>query len=125
MKTNHTPGPWEPLEQGVSIQSSEGYHEVSATAPNGTLVNICSMFEGEFSNAALDPADETSYTITPDEALSNARLVAAAPDLLAALESVLFPIESNDFATAAQIRTLYTSEIQAARAAISKAKGKK
>ena len=86
MTTSHTPGPWIALEQGKEIQSYDGLHEVAATAPNGTFVNICQMFQGGFANAAPNPADETRHTITPDEALANARLIAAAPDLLAALE---------------------------------------
>ena len=100
METKHTPGPWK----------SEGY-------------GIWSSVGGENRRVACTEYDrgEGPYKVkTEQEAVSNARLIAAAPDLLAAL------IELLD--QAGEVYPHFESErgqanIAQARAAISRATG--
>ena len=73
MKHEHTPGPWS------TFQDASLRHAV-ATA----TVRICDMW-------GKDPAFFTA------EDAANARLIASAPDLLAALKALLESIESVDF----------------------------
>lgn len=92
MTTKHTPGPW------LSACNHRWGHQVVARAAGGGTVTIAHLGNLEF-----------------DE--DNARLIAAAPDLLAALEAahgylVLFGTDQLD-----HVRSV-------CRAAIAKAKGK-
>ena len=132
MKTTHTPGPWEPLRQGTEIQSYEGLHEVSAIAENGAHLSICVVSEGHFTNATQNGIDEPEYTISSDEAYSNACLIAAAPELLEALENLTDAVQSatsyaDDTAAGKALSILSgrsgTKWLSDARAAIAKARG--
>jgi len=66
MKTTHTPGPW-------SL-------EVDAVISDATEAHICTVLGGE-GTRFIDDEDN-------QECLANARLIAAAPDLLDALKEV-------------------------------------
>ena len=121
MKTTHTPGPWEPLRQGTEIQSYEGLHEVSAIAENGAHLSICVVSEGHFTNATQNGIDEPEYTISSDEAYSNACLIAAAPELLAALEAITKWGEVSGFGNSK--RSKQWTMFENARSAIAKARG--
>ena len=67
MSTNHTPGPWATI----------GQHEVVVCAKlDGFVAPICS-------------AVEVGGRRTHEEAKANARLIAAAPELFAALKDLL------------------------------------
>lgn len=68
-KTKHTPGPWV-VENGLQVWKS-GHNTVESP-------RICT-----FKNAAL-PVEQISYV----EMEANARLIAAAPDLLEALKEI-------------------------------------
>ena len=79
MKTNiHTSGPW---FRTVSQDNEETIYEICTAAENGepkeiiARVNHCVMAQG--------------FAISEAEVRANARLIAAAPDLLAALQAVL------------------------------------
>ena len=88
-KTKHTPGPWT-TNNGFTILSAKG-KTASSDVPN--------------------------KTITDDEAIANAALIAAAPDLLAALEFCSDALNT-------EAGGLYKAHIEQARAAIAKAEGK-
>ena len=92
----HTKGEWFSLKQGTEIQSDEGLHEIGANVMvdgKEVFVNIAQMLHGQ--HGMMEPdgnggsREYASYTITPEEAYANACLVAAAPELLAAIESVV------------------------------------
>jgi len=90
----HTPGPWE--TDKVAVRSG---------GPNGRQICLCEI------TVRGRPYDETY-----DEAIANARLIAAAPDLLEALKEWVGYVPSS------------TDEIEQARidraiAAIAKAEG--
>jgi hypothetical protein len=94
METKHTPGPW--------IAGTYDNSEFRITGPRGTLPEI-----------AIIPADRL-------ERVENARLIAAAPELLAALQRLLFVMnqdDDGDFFICAEA----TRDIKTARAAIAKA----
>jgi len=96
-EVKHTPGPW------FAVRNS-CYWEVNPAREVGdydtpfTVADCC----------ASDPGDTTGL----QEA--NARLIAAAPDLLAALEGLLAILDAG---------ALYETQSVAARAAIAKATG--
>jgi hypothetical protein len=93
MTKQHTPGPWAISEQNDSDKSWKA--EVYSTISDEGVARV-----GYFD------------TIRSED-LANARLIAAAPDLLAALESLLpYANGSESFA----------AEVAAARAAIAKAR---
>ncbi len=101
--SNHTPGPWyidadEPEAKGIPITNGAGF-----IADVGTL----------------GPSD--------DEDRANARLVAAAPDLLAALEEVTTELFWMDHGPRDSDRKAFARRVEElrglARAAIAKAKG--
>lgn len=93
MSATHTPGPW----------STIGQHEVAVCAKlDGFVAPICS-------------AVEVGGRRTHDEAKANARLIAAAPELLAALQ-LLYDTGADS--------TMFDWARSQARAAINKALGK-
>ena len=112
----HTPGPWAigydtETRKGVNsanvfsvAKDSEGFPQCIAQVP-GLFLNT-TLAEQE--RAALDRADVAI-------ALANARLIAAAPDLLAALESTLPYLPTGD--------PMGIAVCLNARAAIAKARG--
>jgi hypothetical protein len=88
----HTPGPWK-----VTCLIPESYR--------------------------VFPEGDTQYqTKTPTEMFANARLIAAAPDLLDALKAALleFDCECDEYSTPSEI---YVQTINAMKSAISKAEG--
>ena len=77
----HTEGPWE--RSGQTIRSATG------TSITRTAFNYCA-------DVSEDPEWHEAGPLEL-EATANARLIAAAPDLLAALKALLESIESVDF----------------------------
>lgn len=94
MTTKHTPGPWTYLnDNGVKrIDSKQG------------LITLLDNAFGEYLHDSVEND-------------ANANLIAAAPDLLAALQTILDAWEKN------RPFSLYKNEIQTGRAAIAKATG--
>lgn len=104
--TQHTPGPW---------------HIVSAADPiEKTIMFSFGGFVGDGDNAPIATTCTSSYSdeLRPAVALANARLIAAAPDLLDALDELLSSIGLN------AVGWPETEDaMRNARAAIAKAKG--
>jgi len=104
--SSHTPGPW---------------HIVSAADPiEKTIMFSFGGFVGDGDNAPIATTCTSSYSdeTRPAVALANARLIAAAPDLLAALEKLI-----GDVRDIHDIDTIMYDDVLNARAAIAKAKG--
>lgn len=80
MEKKHTPGPWQ-----LKVAEFGGPHEVSF-APK-SYGRIASVFTPGFQNLPEAP--------TTQECEANARLIAAAPDLLEALEAALEYLDAN------------------------------
>jgi hypothetical protein len=66
-KRTHTPGPWHAFEQNASNPNSKGLFEIDANHPSGNRQTVA----------------VTPYKGDGTELYANARLIAAAPDLLA------------------------------------------
>lgn len=98
---NHTPGPW-----------------AFKTAGNGDC-GISASRTGYFAEAFADIryAGEDARA----EALANARLIAAAPDILEAAKAIFEPLDAWDGMSECPITTAH---IDVLRTAISKAEGK-
>ena len=94
MNTKHTPGPWIAHEGAIFQEKPHG--EVSPL--------ICDTINGR--------------KFTGEERGANARLIAAAPELLDALQSLLARVSSDIIAN-----QCWHEEQRAARAAIAKATG--
>lgn len=71
----HTPGPWEFLE----ASDTEGNGNA------GKPLTICEVVGDHNDIANVYSSDNATVSITRAEAIANARLIAAAPDLLQAL----------------------------------------
>lgn len=106
MSTKHTPGPWVFLEEGRTEEF-----------PNaGRPLNICGPSDNSDLIAELYSCDDATVSTPRAEAIANARLIAAAPELLEALQLIV----QWDDCGLAPIETL----IYKARAAIAKATDK-
>lgn len=103
-KATHTPGPW----------TSAGVHVAADHGPDAEMVPVC----------------EASYRfVTLAEARANARLIAAAPELLQALKQVRYQVAASAEAShlLQGFRRSETAEdrlFQAVDAAIAKAEGR-
>ena len=75
MNTKHTPGPW--------IEAAHSTHDIRICAGPPNDRYSVAVVEGRIFRGSPDPKLATS------EGLANARLIAAAPDLLAACQAAL------------------------------------
>lgn len=79
----HTPGPWEVFEGGNFVKIvAKGYHERRKSTESGYVGGPLSVGEAQYY------ATE-NYDQDHEKALANARLMAAAPDLLQTLKAIL------------------------------------
>jgi hypothetical protein len=97
MKHTHTPGPWHITDEGSQIVV-----QTFSDHPTGTLARIYRV-------------DKSAY--------SDARLISAAPDLLASLEDAEFLLRKAGL-MAGPMRDSFNRSAGDARAAIAKATGK-
>ena len=100
-KVKHTPGPWE--------FETWQYRSPETGKMDKRVPCVCSSLR-EMRIAALDSDEGNSpnpYTFTLEEAEANARLIAAAPDLLEACKSALVLIQGctvyKDMSTAKEL----------------------
>jgi hypothetical protein len=101
--TEHTPGPWEVVTDFWGDQ-------IRITGPAGVLVSYAAQ-------AAIYGVE--TYKIEADEAAANARLIAAAPDLLRELQELILVADELPFTTVGH----FVEHCSKARAAIAKATG--
>jgi hypothetical protein len=105
MSMKHTPGPWRSIIDDTGGQWS-GWP-------------LCITAENEDDRSVVRTGGQWPYewdaATSQREAVANARLIAAAPDLLEALESLVANLAEGDFISETRIDT--------ARAAITKATG--
>ena len=99
----HTPEPWEILRHDLGDEEIF-FVPVEILAGNGKLVVA---YEGGLAPAA--------HEWTAEEIEANASLIAAAPDMLRALEAVTGDSEESDYLTQAQIQAMCRSAIRKAR----------
>ena len=113
MTTKHTPGPWHTSEPPIITDARNDVLiepklcQIGLYAPSGLLSFIVTELDD-------DPTDD----LTIAEAQANARLIAAAPELLEALQAMIRYGEDGP----AKGETGYDIEMKA-KAAIRKAKG--
>ena len=116
MKSTHTPTPWlvrfdeDRFDSKLSVLEVIDGRDESLNHPQGALV--------------LARVNVSAFAPHMDEPLANARLIAAAPDLLAALNRLIqsLPEDSNEYPDSASARQVFDS-IRFARETISKATG--
>lgn len=103
MSAQHTPGPWTALVDQMRHGRRYGPRMALVTTNTGESVAIdCTGSGKDF-----------------DESAANARLIAAAPDLLEALR----PFADLDTSTPSELWAIRSELCEAARAAIAKAEG--
>ena len=102
MTQSHTPGPWEVDDESIYAKNSDGSWQQVAELP-GWRTN-----KGE---------------VMSDTDRANARLIAAAPDLLAACHALMRAEPMQEGKRGGEIMGQISLAIDAARAAIAKAKG--
>lgn len=104
-KISHTPGPWEVAHCGYDVCTQLGaINTFGEESPEDEGWTIASCAFGKLPNA---------------ECKANARLIAAAPDLLAALEEIVMLARIGQWYN----EDLARDKIAAAKAAIAKANG--
>ncbi len=112
MNTQHTPGPWAvDLDRDFTLGGD--YCQVEALTPDGMVSrDICEC-----------PLDTDDHPDGPEwnEDAANARLIAAAPEMFAALEGILADDDSS--VSLADQRARWTARMDAGRAALAKASG--
>lgn len=120
MSTKHTPGPWSYFKQTCEDKFRPDFFNVGADALPGENKHIARVATG---NGWSDVEGKVHHQDLPGEA--NARLIAAAPDCLAALDEIAqlahnggFPDMSVD-----ELRKLLFSCGNCAMIAIAKATG--
>ena len=99
----HTPEPWEILRHDLGDEEIF-FVPVEILAGNGKLVVA---YEGGLAPAA--------HEWTAEEIEANASLIAAAPDMLRALEAACGESEESDYLMQAQIQAMCRSAIRKAR----------
>lgn len=100
MKTKHTPGPWTEQSQGRDLSyihaKKDNFHVVLVAS-----VETCGTVDVEF--------------ISEAEKQANARLIAACPELLEALEKIEVMLQSNKDAESDFLLTLIQPAIKKAK----------
>lgn len=113
--TKHTQGEW-----GIATIDCGAADDEIVSEVNGCMVNIAAVFgAGEYSEARPGEELEPRYEVGKEEAAANARLLAAAPDLLEALRAAVSSAEGVARRNHSE-EPFWTLE---ARAAIAKAMG--
>lgn len=116
-KAAHTPGPWEHRKAGKAIQGEPG-HEEEFKYPD----HVVSVITDDQGCRVTRFVAECLATTLPNGA--NARLIAAAPDLLEALKRILPAARDSkhhDFSNVNGDEDTLTEMLNAAYAAIAKA----
>jgi len=103
---SHTKGPW---FTGVSVDN--GIHCVDAFSPNGNKTEICEVW-GSFFDKKETP-----------ESRANARLIAAAPDLLEFVQQIFNGIDTGNLTIETPADETTANVLAQGRAALSKATG--
>lgn len=104
MKSQHTPGPWQVSLLDPVVVLTEAEHS-----------DPCDSFV-----AMTMPDSFTGRSVATERDYANARLIAAAPDLLTALEDMLAEFGDQRFKVRRDFSKMV--KIEAARAAIARAK---
>ena len=120
--SKHTPGPWFLSEKDMSL-SEDDVMSIGVMTKTGADddESTCVTSVSAFGVASYEEGGVTYYGATAPDAASlavahaNARLIAAAPDLLEALRALVEAVEDNDQDS--------LRELIAAHAAIAKAEG--
>lgn len=86
MNTKHTPGPW--VSVGAWVEH-----------PDDNIPDICTCNPEDMGQSYLPRSDQ--------EILANARLIAAAPDMLQAIEELLILCDESDGSQYGTISTKY------------------
>jgi hypothetical protein len=112
----HTPGPWT-----VRTCKGHGLDQIDAEADGFTIADVEAVSFASVGGYAEHPANPKQRKARPGEPEANARLIAAAPDLLAALQKLINKI---NWAFDSEIQGVLAEEVDAAEAAIAKAEGR-
>lgn len=98
MTSKHTPGPWSCIDEG---RLDDCVHSDAGEHVEGDIICLSPILEG--------------YEVSAENWEANARLIAAAPELLEAAMAFIAPFDG--------IEVVQDSDIAKARAAIAKATG--
>lgn len=117
MNTKHTPGPWT-VKESRTYPERRYVHEIAADGSDVTVTTLCGA-----------PADDREAA---EGQAADAHLIAAAPDLLAALKSTTLMLsyeatsheESGDPKRRTYVESI-RAQVALAREAIAKAEGSK
>lgn len=109
---SHTPGPWEAERVYLTIEDPT----MRITAHGGALY----VAEAAYSHIR---GEQAIHVTDADEMRANARLIAAAPELLSALQNMVGMFDNPIFRRKLEGDWLYPEAIASARAAIAKATG--
>ena len=121
VKHTHTPGPWEALfpesrrhNEGVDVTYFQVLTQKTKAQLRAEGRDHYNRHHEDVANVSI-VSNQFWWDMTDDEAMANARVIAAAPELLEACESLLRFAERDRLPT--------DVAVNAARTAIAKAKG--
>ena len=115
-ETKHTPGPWSQFDDGGALAVNEGAQHTYGHSYADCVWGPLGPGHGLIADCSPHGQAPTAETI------ANAKLIAAAPDLLAALK--LAEGTLSRIAVELRKRKFPTPELDAVRAAITKAEGR-
>lgn len=102
-----------------TLKTTSGPWVAGDSQPHGTRVTGPHAVDIAWVSCASTHGEKGYYTIGQDEAQANAHLIAASPDLFAALEKIVEALVYED----EEGLVLYSESVIAARAALAKARG--
>ena len=116
MTTKHTPGPWWAYQSITGAWCVATYRD--GQSPTGPYIGA-----SHGASICYSVGDDTEQRTRGNEE-ANARLIAAAPEMLEACQIILDVAKSAKGMTAAHLRTAISMAAGAADAAIAKAEGR-
>jgi hypothetical protein len=121
--SEHTPGPWT-LLSGFPEKIVPVAHKSRSLGGSINEDDDRDHFALVIATAERNRYSKFAHEISEEQARANARLMAAAPELLAALQGMVPPVlEWKEQGDGTLLLSIHKNELRAARAAIAKATG--
>lgn len=118
----HTPGPWcvHPIFKKYVIVLADADKGIGGAVDPEVEAALCAKTIVMLADASRFPAFQQSRIVSEDEVIANARLIAAAPDLLSSLRMLVSYLRTNEHWP---VKSEHMAYLVGAERAITKAEG--